>query len=436
MTDTSINTKFPSSSFVRVGERWFRVAGHCPDGVTVNTYSVDTGKSMAIHFTCIDEVSDMARPRKTAEQKKADAAAKVTDTLLAAVEFCKPGYREGGETYSTHASINFGWLSTYSGIVQYGIQVDTPMTAFPNYSLFLSALRAAKGDTVQLSQISPERLAIKGKGFRTVVPCLADQTLVPRHAPDNPVGGLDSRIREGFEMMRQVARKTGETVMSSAVKMFPNYMVACDNRMVAMFWHGHNFPELVVPADFIEAVLRVPKAIMSFGFTPDQSLTFWFEDNSFIRTQLYAEGYPDVNSVIPSDWSGLQPIPEAFFPAIEKIEPFIGKGVKCVWVRKGELHTMSDAEDTVIECAGLAEHEWGIDPIRIGKLAGYVTHMDLNGSIARFVGETARAIVTNAEPIHDTPAFAPPAPVSDGNDGAPVDEPEAVGGFAPPPGFA
>ena len=64
--------------------------------------------------------------------------------------------------------------------------------------------------------------------------------------------------------------------MQSAVLIRNGDMIACDRQMLGMYWHGIAFPELTVPADFVEAVLKLPKPLVSFGFTEGQALTFWF----------------------------------------------------------------------------------------------------------------------------------------------------------------
>lgn len=345
----------------------------------------------------LEEGYRMARPRKSVDQKKAEAAAKVTNGLLDAVKFCAGGFNENGETYSTHAMLWNGYISTYNGIVMYGHKIDTPLQALPHYGLLLKALKATDGDAVQITQLDQKRIQVKQKGFRTIVPCLDDFSLVSRTAPDNPVSMLDSRMREGFEIMKQIANKRGETVMQSAVLVSNGFMVACDNHMLGMFWHGIGFPELAVPADFIEAVLKVAKPLVSFGYTADQSLTFYFDDGSFIRTQLYAEKYPDWQRAMPTDWSNLQQLPDDFFKALNKIEPFVPKDKTSVYASENLFHTDGDKEHgTAVDCPGLLYAEGGLDIDRLLKLEGRITHIDYTAKDrTRFVGENFRGVLAN-----------------------------------------
>lgn len=359
----------------------------------------------------------MARPRKDAATKKAEAEAKVSNGLLDAVKFCAPGYKDGGEAYASHARIEAGWISTYDGIVQFGHKIETDLTALPHYGLLLKALRTTDNAGVQVTQLDAKRLQIKGKGFRTIIPCLDTPDLVTRQPPDPPVSVLDSRMREAFEALRQIVSKRGETIMQSAILVGNGFAVACDNAMLGMFWHGIGFPEVAVPADFVEAVLKVTKSLVSFGYTPDQSLTFYFEDGSFIRTQLYAEKYPDYNKALPTNWDGLDQLPDTFFTALERIEPFLPKDQHHVHLWDNAISTDRTLETgTVVDCPGLADAPSAFDPDRLLKLKGLATHMDYrHPEKARFVGENFRGVLMAFLMKHEAPEAGKP-PIDTGYD--------------------
>lgn len=362
-------------------------------------YRLDNGScGECLNELLIEDTQHMARPRKTAEQKKAEAAAKVTDTLLDAVQFCAAGFKEDGETYSTHAMIYGGWITTYNGIVMYGAKIDTQMQAMPHYGKLFAALKATTGDAVQVTQLSQDKISVKGKGFKTIVPCLNDYSLVPRTPADPPLGMIDSRMREGFEIMRQIAKKSGETILQSAVLIRNGDMVACDRQLLGMFWHGIGFPEVAVPADFIEAVLKVAKPMVSFGYTEGQSLTFYFDDESFIRTQLYNETYPDVSRAMPSSWEGMKEMPAELFAGLRRIAPFVDKSKRMVFCNPGELATAVEAESddgTTVDVAGLEDVANGLDVERLLKLEGRVKYWNPHGNNTILQGDNFRAVLCN-----------------------------------------
>lgn len=391
----SIAKPYPFESYARIESAWFLVLLDSGPKVKLRPIELATASGFTVPDHWIEEVT-MARPRKTAEQKKAEEAAKVTNTLLDAVQFCAPGFKEDGETYSTHAMIYAGWITTYNGIVMYGHKIDTPMQAMPHYGSLLAAIKATTGDTVQITQVSQDKLSIKGKGFKTTVKCLTDYSLVTRSAPDNPVGMIDSRMREGFEILRQITKKTGETVLQSAVLIRNGDMIATDRQMLGMFWHGIGFPDVAVPADFIEAVLKVAKPMVSFGYTPGQSLTFYFDDESFIRTQLYNEAYPDVSRAIPQSWEGMTEIPADLFTGLKRIAPFIDKSRRCVWLNTNELSSNGEHDDaTTVAVQGVPDCSYAVDVERMLKLDGRITHWNPHSDKTIFQGPNFRGVLCN-----------------------------------------
>jgi hypothetical protein len=406
----------------------------------------------------------MSRPRKDAATKKAEAAAKEANTLLDAVKFCAPGFAEAGETYATHARIEGGYITTYNGIVQFGHKIETELKALPHYGLLLKSLRATDSTGVQITQLDAKRLQIKGKGFRTIVPCLDNPDLVSRQPPDPPVSGLDSRMREAFEALKQIVNKRGDTVMQSALFIGNGFAVGCDNVMLGMYWHGLSFPEVAVPADFVDAVLKVPKSLVSVGYAPNQSLTFYFDDASYIRTQLYAEQYPDYTKALPEHWEGIGQLPDTFYDALERIEPFINtkdKPQRHVYPWENAFGT-DDTLDTgtVVDCPGLQDSDSGLDVERLLKLKGLATHMDythrtkvrflgenFRGVLMTFVSERVREPTPEPEPMTVPPytehVFSPPQPAGpieyDDSEGDEYDAdddvevtPPTAGGFAVP----
>lgn len=413
---------------------------------------------------CLNELLEkdtayMARPRKSEVEKKAAAAAKVTDSLLDAAKFCAPGYKEGGESYSTTAMIYGKYLTTFSGVVMYGHPINLDFAALPDFRAFYAALKASDGKDTQITQLDPGRLSIKSKGFRTVVPCLTDAAQVSRPATDAPVAMLDSRMREAFEVVKQFVSKTGENILDSAALMDNGRITATDRKLIVCYNHGIPFPRMTVPADFIEAVLKSTKPLVSFGFSAG-SVTFYYDDGAFIRSNLYAEDYPDVESVWPSDWNGMQQLPDTFFDSLDKISPFVterGNGSFAVMKENRFQTHPEDDIGTQVDCPGVLAANVGIDVDRFRKLRGKITHVDFvsDKNKAKFFGENifglcVQAVFYEAEdpaphgyteqngapPIETehvetgpatvyaggTPQFAPPQPVQYEDDGEPEDD--------------
>jgi hypothetical protein len=91
--------------------------------------------------------------------------------------------------------------------------------------------------------------------------------------------------------------------------------------------HGFDLPPgLVLPKKFCDMVVKHPANLSGFGWTEDVSVTFWFDDNTFIKTQLQRGGWPDVNCVLDIQ-SNAWPLPEGFADAISTVSALSNLGL-------------------------------------------------------------------------------------------------------------
>lgn len=385
----------------------------CPVTVSIG---LDNGKLVHSRIELVEaEVEAMARGRKSAEKKEAEAkVADLYERLNEAIRFCAPGFKDGGDPYQTHAYIHAGWMTTYDGVLMYGHKVDFQFSALPHFGNLRSALQSA-GKEFSASQIDMGRLSIKGKKARLVVPCLTDVALVSRPMPDNPISMIDSRIRDGFEIMSDIVNKNAERTIAASVLMQPELMTATDFQLCVQFYHGINFPVITVPANFIDAVLKVPKDLVSFGFS-DSSLTFWFADESFIRTAVFAEQWPDLNHLFNRNWGTAAEVPADFFEAMATLRPFL-HNVRHIVCNTGVMQThLEDDIGGTFEVKGLQEAYYGISCDKLLPLRGKITHIDYySGDKTFFMGPNLRGVCGNydfegAKPKPEEQPFNPPTP--------------------------
>lgn len=434
---------FELGALVQCGPYIGRVIAHYPPATLALV--LQDGEQVNAHVSVLDpyhgEFKIMAKaPRKTADEKAADKANKGKGRMPEAVKFCAPGFKAEGEPYAQHALIQGKTLTTYDGVLQYGHPIDDELTACPHFGKLRAALDATKDAATTVTQLDAARIAIKAPKFRTVVPCVADTALVIRNVPDPIVGPLGMEVRDGFEIMRQITDKAGLHVITSSVLMAGKSMIATDNHQIVEFFHGSDFPTLTVPANFIEAVLKIAKAFKGFGFS-EGSLTFHFEDDSYVRTQLYQEEWPDVSRALPSDFSTLLGVPDGLYTALGQMRPFIEAGG--IWFNEGSISSHASTETgCVIDVPGLRQSPGaGLDAVRLWAMRDKVTYFDywtdpgrtilygcegkLRGTLCNFPFEGGAVRTPPATPEAPAPAAAPtPEAV------APPVTPEAV---APPP---
>lgn len=268
---------------------------------------------------------NMARPKGSTNKSKKTTAASV---LISALDFVGCAVTEHTDV-AWKGCVQFanGQVIAYNSILAAGCKVEEEFASCPQYGLLKRALEHATAG-VQFTQIDSGKLAVSSGKFRAVIPC-HDPLTMPDVEPNVNIAPADDRLRTGFETIGQIVKESGLTVVEASLLLTGQSMVACDRQFMIEFWHGNNLPpDLVLPKVFIQAVIAAKKTIVGFGYNPGNSITLWFEDGSWIKTQLFSSTWPNWQSVLnKGDANRCVAIPDELFTAVERVLPFSDNGV-------------------------------------------------------------------------------------------------------------
>jgi len=195
-----------------------------------------------------------------------------------------------------------------------------------------------------------------------------------------------------------IAESSGEPY-ETAVFFEPNSCVCTNGSVIAEYWHGlgwYEFKKLtdvLIPKQAIGALSKTDKGLVKCGLS-EQSITFHFEDGSFIKTQLIKEPFPPYAHLFEkkvNPW----PISEDFFKAVRSIEPFAKEGV--VYFVDGGLAS-SQSGETFYKIEGLPK-DWSFNIKHLLSVEHLVKtiHFDVDSNKAIFFGENCRGIVMGME---------------------------------------
>ncbi len=256
------------------------------------------------------------RPTKKA---KSEAAAKLAEAL----NFVAPAYKEGDEAYKVHARMAGKMLTASDGVFTAGHAVEEELALCPHIGRLIDALNRA-GSTLTLTATENGTLLVKGDRIRATVPCIPGDAL-PQVMPDARVAAIDDRLKEGFAALLPLIDHEGERVIEVSIMLQANSMIATNGYIIFEYWHGIDLPPgLVVPKTFAAAVAGTAKKLDGFGFS-DKSVTFYFEDGSWYKSQLYGDKWPDIAPLF--DYPNFPAaVPEGLFDAVKAIESFSKDG--------------------------------------------------------------------------------------------------------------
>jgi uncharacterized protein DUF4031 len=263
----------------------------------------------------------MAKGTRKPRSKKGDAKNPGTASLLAALKFIEPAAKESGPAVQinyTHCAMGWNWAVAFDGVIALAHKIDTDIQAYPNTKTLIKALSKCE-ETTQITQLDENRLAIKSGRFSAYVPCMRGE-LFHIQPPDDPLYPIDERVPAALAIVGRIAKENAPRLVLSSVMLRNGSAVATDGHILFEAWHGATLPfQVVLPKDFVTKLCAIQKKPVSMGASAN-TVTVWFEDQSWIRTQLYNERFPDCDKVLNTP-ANLAEIPKGLWEALGKIEP-------------------------------------------------------------------------------------------------------------------
>ena len=246
--------------------------------------------------------------------------------LLAALKFVQGSIaRKELQEGLTHFRIENGYVRGFNGTIALcapiGLQIDCTPKAEP----MLKAI-AACDDAVQMTMLANGKLNIKSGGFKVSVDTLTGPTVhVEPEGETYPING--EAFLGGLERVQPFISDDASRPWSCGVLVKAGSMYATNNASIVQYWFGAVFPvDCVVPRMAIKELLRIKKAPTHISAAKN-SMTFHYADGCWLRTQLLALEWPNIDSIIERTEKGqsLYPIDGELFNCLEKIKPFADK---------------------------------------------------------------------------------------------------------------
>lgn len=223
--------------------------------------------------------------------------------------------------YTSHCVIKNRMIYATDNVFTIGVRIDEDIEACPHTHSLINALSKC-GEQVSIA-IDKKGLAIQSGKLNVKIATLNPE-MMPPIEPDPPIQGaiISDVLKEGFATVGVLA-KEGELLLYKATLLLQAYFVTASNGNAAMqYRHGIDLPpDLVIPKKFADLVVKNPAGLLGFGWTRNRSVTFWFDDGSFIKTQLQRGEWPDVEPILGKGFNP-QPLPEGFAEAIAAVVSF------------------------------------------------------------------------------------------------------------------
>lgn len=229
----------------------------------------------------------------------------------------------------------------FDGVIAAGVNIDEELDACPHTKEMVMAL-ARCGESFQIVQLSPETLKISSGEFQAFVPCCQRERLTPAN-PEAATVPVSADLTLAIQSVAVLATDKADILEAVSIQLNRNSVVATNRKMVMEAWHGSNmqFEGFLIPKPAATALKKIGKKITHIGMKPNlaalfpagqdqnlhDALTFWFEDGSWMRTQLHKGKWRDNAANLlknPSDKT--RTVSEQFFECVGKVLPFSSDG--------------------------------------------------------------------------------------------------------------
>lgn len=251
-------------------------------------------------------------------------SAKSTNRLLEAITFLSAITKDTGAPYETHILLSHKTAVAYNDILTAGIKIDEEIYCAPNASIFRKALSKC-GDGYTLT-IDGTRIIVKSGGFKANIPCI-DPNLLTIREPDKPFCPIDDRLKAALEIADLIKVENSDRVELNGFLLNGQSILSTDGKIILEYWHGiEGLPTIAIPKTIIPAIINSNKKLAFIGGS-NSSVTVWFEDGSWIKSQLFAKPWPiDACLSILNRPSCPHSIPPDFYKALDAVAPFSSTG--------------------------------------------------------------------------------------------------------------
>lgn len=306
------------------------------------------------------------RPKRSITEAK-------PNTFADAIAFVGSILKDAGAPNETHIHLANKQVTAFNGILAAGINIEEDIYAFPQYKLFSQALSKCE-DIYSITQLDVGRLSVKSNKFKAVIPCVDPNILVPT-IPDPSMDTLNDSFRLAIEAVGVLSVENAQRVVEASILNTGQSVIASNGKVIFEYWHGLNLPiGLTIPKAFVKPLADTKKKIVSFGYS-QSSFTIYFEDSSWLRSQLFAEQWPAIGHILDVPAKPL-PVPAAFWEGLSAVAPFSEHGD--IYLSPGMLRSHNtEGIGASFEVEGLPGGL--IYPARqLALLRGWATAIDFN----------------------------------------------------------
>jgi len=295
----------------------------------------------------------------------------------------------------THFRVTGGRVAGFNGTIALSSPIALDITATPKAVPFVKAIERCTDETTTVVYMTEGgKLALKSGGFRAFIECHDDGDILDSIAPEGTEVPIADTFLEGIRALLPYVGTDASRPWATGILLRDYSAYATNNIVLAEYWIGSEMPNINLPTSALNELVRIgaPPIRITLG---EQSITFFFEGDRWMRSQLLNADWPNVAAMLNTTLEAeLMPFPEGFFEAVETIIPFVGEEGR-IYFRQGRVTTSPhEGEGASVDIEGLPDYG-AYHHKHLMSLQGVATSIDFtpHPQACPFQGEKLRGVV-------------------------------------------
>lgn len=237
----------------------------------------------------------------------------------------------------THFHIRDGYVLGYNGRLALCSPIQLDLAATPEGIPFVKAIATCE-EEVALSLTDNGRLAVRSGPFKAFIRCTQDP--YPDIRPEGEFYEMDGNLLEGLRKLQPFISEDASRPWSQGVLFDRHSAYATNNVILTEFWLGYRVPKRInVPRTAVNELLRIGEEPLAMQAN-ENSATFYYGGNRWLKTQLYSLEWPDVERIL--NFQALhKPVPQGLWKALHAMTAFVGEEGR-VYLSPAGVATLSD----------------------------------------------------------------------------------------------
>ncbi len=291
----------------------------------------------------------------------------------------------------THFRIHDGRIKGYNGKIALCSNIEIGINCQPKAVDFVKAIQTCLDNTVHLNMTPAGRLTVKSGKFKAHINCVDE--IFPDVEPEGEFIKLEGGIMVALRLLEPMIAEDASRPWARGILLRGQFAHATNNVVICQYWLGHNFPfDMVIPHDAVNELIRIGEEPIGLQMT-ENSVTFHFQNNRWLRTQTASTQWPAIEKVLDKENINPKDLYPEFFTDLETLRPFVDDLSRCIF-HDGFLATHIDEG-----IGARVEHNsdipngmcFNLNQLRL--LVKVATSFDFEQSPALFFGENLRGAI-------------------------------------------